>query len=94
MSSASPAVEPSAANLAYVEEVFEQFRRDPASVAPEWRAVPGLHPPQPLPSGPGGPGGGGRGRRGGGRRAGHRLPGPRGAAHPQLPPPRPQPGAD
>ena len=38
MSSASPAVEPSAANLAYVEEVFEQFRRDPASVAPEWRA--------------------------------------------------------
>jgi 2-oxoglutarate dehydrogenase E1 component len=38
MSSASPAVEPAAANLAYVEEVFEQFRRDPASVAPEWRA--------------------------------------------------------
>src|SRR5690606_5785997 len=26
------------ANLAYVEELFESFRRDPGSVGPEWRA--------------------------------------------------------
>ena len=75
------------ASLAFLEDLFEQFQNDPASVEPEWRAyfesliaAGGQSGARPVPSGNGKAGGNGQATAGAARPRGGRLVTPDGIA--------------